>query len=498
MFIWFKKRFRLLLEHQSTLSVSYLVYTVALGFSGVIQLGLLFFLARVLPAPEFGVVALLMVSIPLVGRLVTSGSDIALAIRIWRRSRIEQQADLGAVLGWTGVLVAILVCFVVIGERLVDLAISTPLVLGTLLTAYCRSYSDIFQVMLRREGRVARVGIFVIVRAAFFGGFSVAAVLLFGASAELYLAGVLSAEAVMALFALAGMRAIYRVSLLARGSFNRMRELVRVGFPSIPGAAATLLLAAGDRFVITGVLGLVAAGIYTLGQRLAEYVVQILFVPFLSAFSPYAHSVASQNQQRAFAVMGQTALAFAFLGGVVAGFPAIFGREAIMLLAGPEFADAVTVFILVLAAALICQLCQILAGYFTHTEQLRKYMWIIVGAAVANLLLNMVSVRVFGIIGAAIVSVLVYEGILISILIMAKSGGVILTSTRRLHIPLFAFFGYLFLIHAVDASHYEVPTRITMKSSLWIAYAILCVAISPEVRDLVYRLSGRVRQFLWH
>jgi O-antigen/teichoic acid export membrane protein len=103
------RKIRLLADRQASLSVSYLLYTVALGFSGLIQLGLLFLLARKLPAPEFGVVALLMIAIPLVSRFVTLGSDIGLAIRIWKRPREEQQADLNAMLAWTAANTAAMV-----------------------------------------------------------------------------------------------------------------------------------------------------------------------------------------------------------------------------------------------------------------------------------------------------------------------------------------------------------------------------------------------------
>lgn len=492
---WFLGRVRDLTERQSDLSVSYLIYTFALGFSGLLQLGLLFFMARVLPTGEFGVVGLLMVAIPLVGRLTMSGSDIALAIRIWRRPRDEQTADLGAIVTWSGVLVGLICIFAILFDRIFGFPFDVLVPLGLLSAAFLRSHSDVYQVMLRREGRVARVGAFAVARATLFAIACVSGIVVWEASARAYLLSAVVAELFAAIWGLCHLRFAYGLRFFSDGSLRRMRDLVRIGFPSIPSAAATLLLAAGDRFVIGVILGVAATGVYAFGQRLAEYMVQILFVPFVSAFGPHAHSIARHDQNQAFELMRRTALTFSFLGGVIAGFPVIFGREMIIFVAGPDFEAASTVFVLVIAAALVWQICQILAGYFSHTEQLRKYMWIIVASAGANVLLNMLVVPMFGIAGAAIVSIIVYEAILILVIYVARRDGVALSSLRQLHAPLLLFFLYLILSYAVDSQGLSLSTGITCKSILWIVYLAVCLLISSDFRVFMAQTVSRVGHF---
>lgn len=487
---------RLLADRQSSLSVSYLVYTLALGFSGAVQLGLLFLLARLLPTADFGIVTLLMVSIPLAARFVTLGSDIGLSIRIWKRPRDEQQADLSAVLTWTTINTAIVVLLGVVVGAFTISALHPFFFVCAILAAACRNCTEAFQLMLRREGRVALVGLVVVIRAILIAAACVAAVVVIGGTAFAYLVGLLVAEGLAALATLVRFQRLYSLRFGAPESAARMRELVRVGFPAIPVAVAALLLAAGDRFVITALLGLGATGVYALGQRLAESLVQILFIPFTTAFNPHTLSIASEDQEQAFGLIGKSTLLFAYLGGGVVGLPVIFSREVILAFAGPEYAPAATVFLLVIAGVLVFQLSQILGTYFTHTEQLRKYMWIIIAAATGNLALNIFAVQVAGILGAAIVSLLMYEAVLIAMALTASRSGNPLVSLFRLHVPLFLFFAYLLVIFQVDSQDMKTAPAVLAKVAVWAGYMGICLALSREARGAVSAIPERFRMLL--
>jgi O-antigen/teichoic acid export membrane protein len=490
------RRARLLADQQSSLSVSYLVYAVTMGFSGAIQLGLLFLLVRLLPTREFGIVALLMVSIPLVSRFATLGADVGLAIRIWKQPLTEQQADLSSVLSWTVPVIFALLGLMLIVSSFEGVTFDSVLVGCVIIAAALRSCAEIFQVMLRREGRVIQVGFVVAARAILLVVTCVSAILIIGSSASAYLIGVLVAEGVMALWALGHLHRLYGLRIFAQGSFARMKQLIRVGFPIIPGTAAALLLAAGDRFVITALLGLTATGIYALGQRLAESMVQILFVPFASAFGPFVRKVASEDESRALALIGDTALTFAYTGGVVVGFLAIFGREMIQVSAGIDYAPAATIFLLVAAAVLVYQLTQTLASYFSYSEQLHKYMWIAIAGAGANIALNVVAVQVAGIIGAAVVSLLVYEAMLIATAVAARMTGVFIVSLGRLHVPLLLLGIYLGSVYWIDQQQLETVMSVSVKTLLWVGYVVMCIIISREIRALIARAGNRIRIFL--
>ena len=490
------RRARLLVDRQSSLSISYMVYTLALGFSGAVQLGLLFLFARLLPTSAFGLVTLLMVAIPLAARFVTLGSDIGLAIRIWKRPRIEQQADLNAMLTWTWANSVLIVLLGLVAWQFMVAVIHPLFFVCALLAATSRNLTEILLVMLRREGRVAQVGALIVVRALLFGGMCGAALVILGHTAFAYLLGVLASEGTVALWALARLHRLYGLRLAAPGSGARMRELVRVGFPTLPGAVAALLLAGGDRFIITAVLGLAAAGVYALGQRLAESVVQILFIPFATAFGPFALGVASQSPQRAFDLIGRTALTFAYLGGVVLGVPAIVGRQVVLALIGSEYAPGATIFLLVIAGFLVFQIAQILAVYFNHTEQIRKHMWIILAAAASNIALNFFAVKAIGIIGAAVVSLVIYQGVLIAVAFTARPSGIPLVSLRRLYVPLLLFFAYLLLIYQVDSQGMATVTAVLAKTLVWAVYLTICLALSREARSAVTGMAERLRLFL--
>lgn len=490
------RKIRLLADRQASLSVSYLLYTVALGFSGLIQLGLLFLLARKLPAPEFGVVALLMIAIPLVSRFVTLGSDIGLAIRIWKRPREEQQADLNAMLAWTAANTAAVVLAAALVWPLAGFPLPTLFPVCALLAAAFRSCAEMLQAMLQREGRTAQVGLVIVFRALLFGGVCATVVVFIEASSYAYLFAVLAAEGLTAFWAVFRLHAMYGLRLANPGSFTRMKSLVRVGFPAIPGMAAALLLAAGDRFVITAVLGLTATGIYALGQRLAEAMVQMLFVPFSRAFGPVALGLAARNESGGLVLIGRTALAFGYVGGAVLGLPAVVAREVILGFAGHEYEPAALIFLLTLPAVLIYQMSQIVAVHFSHTEQLHRYVWIIVLAATANIVTNFAAVHAFGIYGAAMTSLVMFEAVLVATAMTIRRGGVTLAPLRHLHAPLMLFGLYLAVIFGIDALTMPALVIIPAKLIIWAALVALSVAASVEMRDAISGMLRRLRTFI--
>jgi O-antigen/teichoic acid export membrane protein len=493
---WIETRARLLIEHQSTLAVSYGIYTLALGFSGIVQIGLMFFLARQLPTHEFGMVALLMISIPLTTRFVTLGSDIGLSIRIWKRPRTEQEADLGAMLSWTGATVLMLLCLILLYEMFVGTVLGPTFLLCALFAAAFRNGGELFQTMLRREGHVMKVGLVIIVRTLLFATVCIAALQFIERTAIAYLLGAFVAEALTAFWALFHMTRLYKMRFFESGSLGRWKELAYVGFPSIPGMAAVLILAAGDRFVISGVLGLAAAGIYALGQRLAEAMVQLIFVPFATAFGPYTLKLASDSQDDAFRMIARTALHSAYLGVIVLGLPAIAGKELILVFAGLEFAASSSIFLLAIAAVLVFQVSQVLSVYFSRTETLRTYMWIIIVAATVNFVLNIAAVHTWGIVGAAVVSLLVYDAVLIAIATTVRRKGTLSVSLVKLHTPLLFFGFYLAMVYRIDTESLDTLSAISLKFLLWLGLSSLMFLVSPELRALATGLVRKLHKFV--
>ncbi len=490
------RRLRLLVDRQSSLTVSYLVYTLALGFSGVVQLALLFLFGRLLPAAEFGLVTILMIAIPLAARFVTLGSDIGLGIRIWKQPRSDQQADLSAMLTWSSANAALIM--------LVGLAVWNQAVAGLppwffacgLLAAVARNVNETLQMMLRRENRVAEVGAIIVARALLLAALCALARAAVAGAASAYLLPLVACEGLIAVWALARLHRLYGLAPCARGSGARMKELLRVGFPTMPKTLAILLLAGGDRFVVSGMLGLAAAGVYAFGQRLADAVSQYLFYPFAIAFSPVAMNAASQDQRRALDMIGRSAITLGYLGGVALGVPVVFARELVLALLGPDYAQSATVFLLVAGGSLAFHVSQIVAVYFNQTEQIPKHMWILLAATAGSFALNLVVVPAWGIVGAAVVSLAVFHAVLVTVTLTARPAGVPLVAIGALHVPLLLFYFYLLVIHLVDARALGILPAVAAKTGLWACYLAAGLALSRDARVTVAGMARRLRLFL--
>jgi hypothetical protein len=123
-------------------------------------------------------------------------------------------------------------------------------------------------------------------------------------------------------------------------------------------------------------------------------------------------------------------------------------------------------------------------------------MWIVIAGAGANIALNLVAVQVAGIVGAAVVSLLVYEAMLIATVVAARMAGAFIASLGRLHVPLLLLGIYLGSVYWIDQQQLETVMSMLAKASLWAGYVVMCIIISREIRALIARIGNRIRIFL--
>ena len=460
-------------DRQSTLLGSFVIYAVSLGGAGLLNVLLLAFLAHALSKEEFGKLGLLLVCIPLLGRLVTLGTDIGLSIKVWKVDAVIQREYL-----WTSVAVSTFMAFflsllfITLGpwiEEAIGWEGSVFIVVAMCVGVWLRGIGDLLVIMLRREGKVIKTAGIMFARASVLVLVCMVIVLLGTSNASSYLVALVAAELVIAMIA------IYHF-MIRYGDGSRMvsvvrfRELAKIGFPSIPGSAAGILLAAGDRFVIGVRLNLEAVAIYTLGYRFAEYTVHLFFIPFASAFGPIAIKKATRSKKDYNRYIANAAGKGASVAPLIIGCIAIFGPQLISGAGGGEYAYTYPIFLLAMFGIVIYNVSQLASVSFAYHERLNIYVWIILIAAILNIILNWIFIPIFGVIAAAIVTIVAYEGIMCASVVLVNyvSGSKI--SLVSLHAPLIYFGIFLLVVYGIDQWSSTETIKWFWKAVAWVAY----------------------------
>lgn len=182
--------------------------------------------------------------------------------------------------------------------------------------------------------------------------------------------------------------------------------LVWIGFPSIFGLFAFLVIDYADRQLLQRIAGVDVLGVYAVGYNFGM-VMLILSGAFSAAWTPFFMSFANKHEE-ARTVFGRVLSYYAIgFGALTVVFFAIAKPLAVIVLA-PSFHDAYLVIGLVAAAYMLkgCYLIFLPGIYFG--EKLHIQTGIEWTAAIVNLALNILLIPIWGMVGAAAATLLSY------------------------------------------------------------------------------------------
>lgn len=180
--------------------------------------------------------------------------------------------------------------------------------------------------------------------------------------------------------------------------------LVRIGFPSIFGLFAFLLIDYADRQMIERLISLDALGVYSVGYSFGV-VMSVAMGAFASAWTPFFMSyVNKRDEARTVFARVLTYYLIGFGGLIVLFF--FVAKPVVLLMTAPEFHEAYFVVGLVAAANMLkgCYLIVLPGVYFA--EKLHRQSAVEWAAAIVNIGLNLWLIPIYGIVGAAVASLL--------------------------------------------------------------------------------------------
>ncbi|MCB1436629.1 MAG: polysaccharide biosynthesis protein [Rhodobiaceae bacterium] len=377
-----------------------LIYGIGSVFQRFLGLLLLPFFTRVLSPQEYGVMALLgLVTVAVVG-LFNLGTGSSMGVLYFER---EDIGDRHKVIWSTALLLAanctVLVALLMIAAPYVCLAIfqsaeHANLLRISLVSTAMTVVIEPFYAHLRYQEKAIKFVILTVIGAVFGASVSVVFVIVLGwGVAGLLLAGLLGQ--VLTAIMVAASVARHLEPGIDKSLFL---PLVRIGFPSIFGLFAFLVIDYMDRQMLQRMIDLDAVGVYSVGYNLA-LVMLIAVSAFGMAWPPFFISFI-KRQDEAKELFAKILSYYLIVFGMLTALFFVAARPLVAILA-PEFAAAAQIIGLVAAAYMLKGVYLILLPGVVFAKKLHWQSAVEWAAALANIGLNLLLIPRLGIVGAA-------------------------------------------------------------------------------------------------
>lgn len=205
----------------------------------------------------------------------------------------------------------------------------------------------------------------------------------------------------------------------------RVREWLGAGTGLMAFAGLQLVLSKTDMLLLGALRGTTDAGIYGVGQRLAELMTLALFA-VNAVYSPLIAQYHARGEPGQLQKLATSAIqVIAFIAIPLALGLAGFGYWIVVWLFGPEYANAYPVLVVLVLGQLVNALAGSVGLLMTMTGHHRPATYLVGAAAGINVILNLALIPPFGMMGAAIATAgtkVLWNGLLI--LAVAKYLGI--------------------------------------------------------------------------
>lgn len=189
-------------------------------------------------------------------------------------------------------------------------------------------------------------------------------------------------------------------------SYQYLRKLSIFGFAVIPASLAMWVMDLSDRYFLKHFADFTEVGLYSLGYKIGFLIYILLVYPFQLAWPKVSFAVASRPDCKE--IYAKTLTYFALVGSLAALGLSLFGAQIIKLFADPQFHTAYQIIPLVAFSYVLYGLHFALVPGL-HIKEKSKYYPLMIGIpAGLNLVLNYFLVPLYGMMGAAVTTLICF------------------------------------------------------------------------------------------
>ncbi|MBI5017276.1 MAG: oligosaccharide flippase family protein [Deltaproteobacteria bacterium] len=193
-------------------------------------------------------------------------------------------------------------------------------------------------------------------------------------------------------------------SFAMRGASSRLaRKMIRFGAPMVISEMGYVVLSYADRYMLAAIAGTAAAGLYSAGYNLVNYIGgSVMFAVSYAVTPAYVEAFQSKGRKGAEKIVEQ-AMTYLLSGAmlVMSGYFSV-SRELIIVLASYKYLPVVASTNVILFGVLVLTINEVLKAGLYLEKRSGMIMFLVVMAAVLNLVLNWMLIPVHGVMGAAI------------------------------------------------------------------------------------------------
>lgn len=237
-------------------------------------------------------------------------------------------------------------------------------------------------------------------------------------------------------------------------NFKVLKKSFLYSLPMIPSLFSAWILNLSDRLFIERYFNLHDVGIYSLGYKIGGLVL-LISGAFYQAYNPIFYKLAgSINQEKAKKELGKYNDLYIVVLLLVVFFIALFSKEIIQGLLDKKYFEAYKIVPLITLAGLFYQASGLLNFMIYQEKKTVQVMYIIIGSAGLNVLLNFLLVPKYGAYGAAIATILSFMVLFIVSYWYAKKCYFIPFNWPRITIVFFILFTIIIIFQLVDINIY--------------------------------------------
>jgi O-antigen/teichoic acid export membrane protein len=187
------------------------------------------------------------------------------------------------------------------------------------------------------------------------------------------------------------------------------KKLIKFGYPLIGAAIATWVFQSSDRFFLLHYSNLTEIGWYSIGQTFSQPLlllnnaVQMSFgVLFFKIYNEDTHVDKLDSKKMAISSFNLYLIA----GGSISLFLSIFSLDLLKFITTKDYLRGALAIPFLCFSGICNQAFQTMGLGITLAEKTHYYMWITVGTAILNIILNIIFIPSMGFVGAALATLI--------------------------------------------------------------------------------------------
>lgn len=259
-----------------------------------------------------------------------------------------------------------------------------------------------------------------------------------------------------------------------------LKEMLMIAFPLLPNFLIYWIFDSCDKVMITNLIGIGAAGIYSVGSKLG-HASQLIYTAFAGGWQYFAFSTMREDKQ-----VESNSLVFEYLGVisfVATAFICAWSYCFFNLLFTKDYLSGYIISPYLFLAPLLLMLFQVAGNQFLVIKKTGPSMFILSVGALLNFLLNTWLIPIIGIEGAAIATLMGYVIADIVVVLVLQKMQLIVVSER------FMFITFMMCVYFLVWRLF-IPNNVIVGTGMAVAFLLLCLWL---YRKEIKILLGKVK-----